>query len=371
MTDRIKRRTFLETSGTGILLAGQSVRAAAGDSVSIRPTDVASLPTPGIRVEMAWQRRDAPVLSSLMTNLDWCRTYCYAPHVLRTPDGYRMYYIGRTGNSSDLKSLMGFAIGMAVSQDGLTWERFGERPILTFEEVPWGAFALQTPSVLWDPDERRFKLWFIGITEWVRNAGGGTTELTQRLGYATSDDGVRWNVHPEPVFESGRRPCVHREGPGQYRMWMNSRPSRQESYLSLYQNVYDFRSDDGIRWNRSHEPVLRESAQHDQGCIYPCVCRDGERYFLWYGAYPKKEDKSFQIYVAESDDGTHFVNHDSAPAFSNSADRSRFDSFYVSTPCVLVEPDRYLLYYSAVSWAERAKGSYYQHIGVAVCPREV
>jgi predicted GH43/DUF377 family glycosyl hydrolase len=365
----MNRRDFLVTSGAGTLLTGAIWLPGFRNEIQAGKNDETSKTSPGISPDMDWQRRDEPVLSSTTTRVDWCKTYCYSPHVIRTSDGYRMYYIGRTGSSSELKSLMGFVVGMATSDDGLHWKPYGETPVLTFDNVPWGAFALQTPYVMWDEEEQLFKLWFIGITEWVRNSDGGTTEITQRLGYATSEDGIRWNVHPEPIFDSGRRPCVHKEGSGAYRMWMNSRPSRQEPWGSLYQNVYEFRSKDGIRWNRSDEPVLRQSDKHGQGSIYPFVCRDASRYFLWYGAYPKRESGIFQIYLAESEDGTNWLNHDSKSAFPIADDRNRFDSFYVSTPCVLVEPDRYLLYYSAVSWAQREKGSYYQHIGVAVCPR--
>lgn len=353
----MKRRDFLMTTGITALAAGMlPLRSAASESSAIAP-------------QMTWQRRDEPALSATTTELDWCRTYLYSPHVVRTNDGYVMYYIGRTGDSSKLTSLMDFVIGRATSPDGFHWKQHAD-PVLTSRDVPWGAFALQTPYVLWDDDEMLFKLYFIGITEWVRGTGGGTTEITQRLGYATSGDGIAWDVHPEPIFESGRRPCVHRFAKNDYRMWMNSRPARSDPFISLYQNVYEFRSHDGIAWSRSDEPVLRESEKHRQGAIYPFVSRDTGRYFLWYGAYPKDDHNTFQIYLAESDDGTHWTNHDDEPAFAIADDHERFDSFYVSTPCVLVEPDRYLMYYSAVSWEQREKGSYYQHIGVAVCPRD-
>ena len=75
------------------------------------------------------------------------------------------------------------------------------------------------------------------------------------------------------------------------------------------------------------------------------------------------------MYFLYFEDGTNWLNHDSQSAFPTSNDRTRLDSIYVSTPCMLVEPNRYLLYYSAVSWTHREKDSYYQHIGVAVCPR--
>jgi predicted GH43/DUF377 family glycosyl hydrolase len=210
----------------------------------------------------------------------------------------------------------------------------------------------------------------VAVTEWLRGDRALATEMTQRLGYATSSDGIRWDVHPEPIFGSARRPCVHKEGPGRYRMWMNSRPSREEPFSALYQHIYEFRSEDGIQWSRGEEPVLSTSEKHDPGgCVYPFVCHDENKYFMWYGTYPTQERAIFQIYLAESEDGTEWINHDSDPAFPISEDHDRFDSFYVSTPCVVIEPDRYLLYHSTVDWSKGEKGSYYQHIGVAVCPR--
>jgi len=368
MTLPVNRRTFLAKAGTQSLLAGTIGLPAAVDLAQAEQNNDGTQKTPSIAPDMPWQRLDKPALSSATNRLDWCKTYCYSPHVIRTPDGYRMYFVGRTGDSFQTQSLMKFVIGMATSDDGLNWKPHDE-PVLTVDDVSWGAFALQTPCALWDTEEQLYKLWFIGITEWVRRTDGGATEMTQRLGYATSPNGIRWQVHPAPVFESGRRPCVHKLGPSEYRMWMNSRPSRQDHWSSLYQNVYEFHSQDGIRWNRSETPVLRESDKHRRGCIYPFVCRDADRYYLWYGAYPKRKIGGFQIYLAESEDGTRWRNHDARSAFPSSEDRDRFDSFYVSTPCVLVEPHRYLLYYSAVSWSQRKKGSYYQHIGVAVCRR--
>ena len=371
MTPRVTRKGFLATStaiGVGALIEMCRFPCFSNRSAAAEQQDAGAKKVGGISADMPWQRRELPALSSTTVGLDWCQTYCYSPHVFRTRDGYRMYFIGRTGDSFTIRGLMGFVIGTATSKDGLQWEAHPD-PVLTADQVPWGAFGLQTPHVLWDQEEHRYKLWFIGISEWIYREEVGALEMTARLGYATSADGIRWDVHPEPIFESGRRPCVHKEDDGTYRMWMNSRPSFEEHWSSLYQNVYEFRSADGIQWQRSDQPVLRASAQHRKGCIYPFVCFDQKRYYLWYGAYPKREMGGFQIYLAESQDGTTWVNHDSPSAFPTSSDRTRFDSIYVSTPCVLVEPNRYLIYYSAVPWTQRKKGSYYQHIGVAVCPR--
>ena len=372
MTRRLTRRAFHATSATmGAGALSEMLRVPCFEnSAGAEQKDDEAKHVAGISADMPWQRQGLPVLSATTMRFDWCKTYCHSPHVFRTTDGYRMYFIGhtRTEEAWTIKDLMGFVIGTATSKDGLNWEAH-PHPVLTHDQVPWGTFGLQTPHVLWDEDEQLFKLWFAGFTEWIYRKGVGALEYTARLGYATSADGIRWDVYPEPIFESSRRPCVHKEERGAYRMWMNARPSRKDHWESLYQNVYEFRSADGIQWKRSDKAVLRASTQHRKGCIYPFVCREQGRYFLWYCAYPKREIGGFQIYLAESEDGTNWLNHDSQSAFPTSNDRTRFDSIYVSTPCMLVEPNRYLLYYSAVSWTHREKGSYYEHIGVAVCPR--
>jgi hypothetical protein len=116
MTLPENRRAFLAKAGTGALLTG-----AIGLHASVDPAwgERSKDQTP----DMPWQRRAQPALSSTSARLDWCETYCYSPHVIRTPDGYRMYFIGRTGDSFQTQSLMKFVIGMATSDDGLNCVR--------------------------------------------------------------------------------------------------------------------------------------------------------------------------------------------------------------------------------------------------------
>src|SRR5687767_10116346 len=124
---------------------------------------------------------------------------------------------------------------------------------------------VQTPFVLFDRAETVFKMWVVsGKTG--RNEQGGAAIYDQRIGYATSGDGIRWQAHPEPIYPSGRSPSVIKEGPGRYRMWMGSIPAAEQPEFKLraniydpaiYQNIYEFRSSDGIRWMREPQPMMR------------------------------------------------------------------------------------------------------------------
>ena len=328
-----------------------------------------------------WERLDTPVLSATAPRTPaWCSGRLYTPSVLREADGtYRMWFLG----SIDGPRVGAFDMGHAVSDDGLTWRIVGDEPVLRTTDVPFENSTLQTQHVLAD-EQFGYRMWFIATTDTQRDENGTVIENTQSLCHATSEDGIHWKVHPEPIFESGRRPCVHRLEGGGFRMWMNSRPSREQPWNALYQNIYVFDSDDGLNWTRHADPAI--SATEDRvGCIYPWVVRDGDRYVLFHAGYDKdwrREKRSiFQIYMAWSDDGITWEVDAEHAAFPVSRDPEKFDALYTSTPCVIADGDRWLMCYSAADtddWWTHPKtgekfekhGSVYMHIGVATAPRD-
>ena len=97
-------------------------------------------------------------------------------------------------------------------------------------------------------------MWFIS-GESERDEQNNLLSYGQRLGYAESDDGISWDVHPEPIYPSGRGPCVHRLEGGEYQMWMNSAPGPDEPFGVLAANVFGFASVDGIEWKRDLPPL--------------------------------------------------------------------------------------------------------------------
>lgn len=321
-----------------------------------------------------WIRRDDPILSALSTDQEWAKSKLYMPSVLYRDGKFRMWYVGErpwdaTRTPHELRA-NDRAIGYAESDDGIHWSPFDANPVLLPEDIPWApplgtpdtGPALQTPFVIYDEDENLYKMWFVSVTDLIRDENGKKIEMTQKLGYATSLDGINWDVWPEPIYGSGRSPSIIKEGPNQYRMWMNSRPSLDVSNKELYRNIYEFTSTDGIHWTRGAEPSIQPSGLVSS-TIYPQVVKEGGRYYMWYGGHVA--GGRFEIFAAESEDGTHWqIDHDT-PAFSASRDPERFDGRYASTPFVVALDDRFLLYYSARDLDKSA----YRHIGVATLPR--
>ena len=316
-----------------------------------------------------WQRHPEPILSAYTSEQAWCKVVLYTPMVIHHDGKYRMWFIGGSGSSRD----GALHLGYAESEDGFQWRPHPDNPILREEAVPCGP-RVQTPFVMFDPTDELYRMWFICLTKLERSASGGLLEMTQELCYATSADGLNWDLHPEPLYESGRRPCVIREPDGTYHMWMNSRPSRQHPPESLYENVYEFRSDDGIRWARSDGPVIRPSGPLCT-CVYPYVIKDDGAYHMWIGGHVTGQGR-FEIFSATSEDGTRWETHFDQPSFPATRDCEKFDGRYTSTPCVLKERDRYLLYYSARDCNDEYtdgegrklidRSGVYAHIGVAV-----
>ena len=93
MRQRVTRRVFLAASGAmgaRTLLTGAIGFAGPGNEARADQQGERGKKMPGIAVDMPWQRRKDPALSGTTTPLDWYKTYCYSPHVIRTGDGYRM-----------------------------------------------------------------------------------------------------------------------------------------------------------------------------------------------------------------------------------------------------------------------------------------
>ena len=77
-----------------------------------------------------------------------------------------------------------------ASTDGKTWDRAGEKPVLTAED-PWEKVAVMCPHVVYDAGRKEYRMWYSGGEQYEPNA----------IGHATSQDGLKWTRHEQnPVF---------------------------------------------------------------------------------------------------------------------------------------------------------------------------
>jgi len=282
------------------------------------------------------------------------------------------------------------------------WQRRGE-PILSaaLTKEAWSRVLLYMPCVL--RADGIYKMWYVGTAEHARGSS------YMHLGYATSEDGVRWEEWPDnPIAMDDEIPwgarfqcpfVLYDLQERIYKMWFTASHAEIEDVF-LSQQVGYGESEDGIAWDFRAEPVLGSgrrpcvleeedgyrmwvnalsptdpevkatcniaAARSANGidwtvegdavrpggifhsCVYPFVLRDRDGWAMWYGGHHIRRNTGwFDIAFAESADGKGWECRDTAPVFPAHSDARVFDGRYTSTPHILSLPGKFAMYYSA------------------------
>ena len=185
----------------------------------------------------------------------------------------------------------------------------------------WRGDYVGFPSI--EFDGKTYRMWFVGgqKTDDPRAPYG----YYERIGLATSTDGLNWTVANEgqPVLDLGPKGSVDAKGvthpfvmydDGVYRMWYSAIDGNNAGSLGLrprhvrIERICLATSRDGIRWTRenSGKPVLNLSTSRDamdtiQVDSVSIVKLDGI-YKMWYGGY-SGDRFHHKIGSAESRDG--------------------------------------------------------------------
>jgi hypothetical protein len=106
---------------------------------------------------------------------------CSSPWVMVEDGRWRMWYVSNRGwETDDRGTHYRVHIRYAESGDGVTWKRDG-RVCIDFRQA--GEYAISRPCVV--KDGSLYRMWY--------SYRGGT----YRIGYAESDDGLRWTRHDD------------------------------------------------------------------------------------------------------------------------------------------------------------------------------
>jgi predicted GH43/DUF377 family glycosyl hydrolase len=193
------------------------------------------------------------------------------PIVIKQGGKYRIWYTGQAKGKS--------WIGYATSDDGKTWARASDKPVLSAEQ-PWEKVAVMCPHVDYGDKQNLFRMWYSGGEQYEPNA----------IGFATSEDGLKWIRHaknpifqpdPNSTWEKDRvTACqVLKQGEWHVMFYIGFR-DRDHAQIGLA------RSRDGITgWQRHPaNPIISPSkGQWDADAVYkPFAIFDGKRWLLWY-----------------------------------------------------------------------------------------
>lgn len=121
----------------------------------------------------------------------WDAAAVKSPSVVWQGDSWLMFYTGhgyepKDGEAPPPGMVGASALGLATSQDGITWIKRSEPVFVGRADLPWEGGAVARTSVAWDGD--RYLVVYAGRT-------GGSR------GLATSADGVEWQrVSEQPIL---------------------------------------------------------------------------------------------------------------------------------------------------------------------------
>lgn len=255
--------------------------------------------------------------------------------VLYDGELYRMWYTA----AEDFESAG--AVGYATSTDGISWTKYAGNPVfLPGQSGQWDVAWAGSITVLFT--DSLFHMWY----------GGGNGSV-DRIGYATSPDGINWTRSPNnPVLSQGeagswdevgvQQPVVLFDG-ALFHMWYHS-PSGAGIFKIGYAT-----SDHGVIWTK-HEsnPVLEEGdiAEWDNTrVISPFVIKRDTRFHLWYQG---SNGQVSQLGYATSDNGSDWIKSDSNPVLSPGTEED-WDNFGVASPTLILNDTTFQMWYSGIN----------------------
>jgi predicted GH43/DUF377 family glycosyl hydrolase len=286
-----------------------------------------------------WYRHKSNPVLDIGIPGSWDNFVVWFPSILLINSVYCMWYGGKDGTT--------YRIGYATSPDGITWTKKPSAPVVNVGSGgSWEEWYVNGPSVIFDGIT--YHLWYTG-----------SNGVNQRIGYATSTDGISWTKSPSnPVLDTGPSPwdSVQIGAPSviydgiMYHMWYSG--SDGTNWRIGYAT-----SPNGISWTKSgSNPVMILGSTGDWDDEYvldPTVIFDGIRFHMWYAGYDgtisrigyatSLDGVSWQLYSGNLCPGTFGDGCvlDAGPPGS-------WDSIYAEDPTVVYDGKTYLMWYAGV-----------------------
>lgn len=219
--------------------------------------------------------------------------WCVLPHVVRTHDDrWHLYYTGNAGSGSGLSAFPG--LGLATSDDGITWTRHGDQPVLarSGEHGDPDAIGVAGGSVLQVPQADGPPQWRFYYTGCPTTGQAHALNQQKTICLAVSADGINWAKQGAVMLRDPDRdyedigvagPVVHLEPDGMFRMWYSAIGTRHGFYSICYAE-----SEDGIYWRRGGQPEANlqlsptGTGWEQQMVEYPTIIREGDHLRMFY-----------------------------------------------------------------------------------------
>ncbi|QDT27817.1 Alpha/beta hydrolase family protein [Gimesia panareensis] len=272
----------------------------------------------------SWQRDTTGPILELGRLGSYDDRHIFAPCVSQEKGTYSLWYCGSTGLVKDRM----FVVGLAKSDDGIHFRKSRQNPVFSFGD---GEHSVLTPTLLRSADGQtlrendRLRMWF-SATDFHDE-----TALHQ-LYETTSLDGVTWTEPGSDNLKHVYAPTILKTG-RTYQMW----------FTDVSQDPWCIRhasSLDGNKWRVSPDPVLELDQDWESGRLfYPTVLKLGDAYLMWYGSYWTERKNTTALGFAVSIDGLNWYKHPENPVLRPDPERP-WESHYVTSQSVMQLPDK-------------------------------
>lgn len=229
------------------------------------------------------------------------------------------------------------------------WVEYAKNPVIEFGDTMKN-FMWGDPSVI--KENGVYKMW-MGAEDITKNP------LEVKAYYATSDDGIDWDIRKEPVLRPTpgawdshgiEVPSVIKVG-STYHMYYTG---YDQDFSAAVYSIGHATSKDGINWTKDpNNPLIVPNEDPLKWGFFttaePAVVHHNGTFYLYYTSaksnYPA-EGAPFGILLATSKDGSTFTDGQIVHTLSSAYDPKVYRGY--STPAVYVDNGNFHLYYDIV-----------------------
>lgn len=202
---------------------------------------------------------------------------CVPLSVVELPDGkLYMYYVGfELGTKARYRMLT----GLAISEDGVNFQRYSNVPILERSDKEslfrCGPYTIYENGV--------FRMWYVAGSSWTRIDGKDLPNYT--INYLESKDGIHWG--------NTGRVCIDVEHDNEHgfgRPYVIKHDEIYKMFYSIRVNKLGYRlgyaeSKDGIEWTRMDSKMdldVSKSGWDSEVMAYTAVVNINEKWYMFY-----------------------------------------------------------------------------------------
>ena len=222
--------------------------------------------------------------------------------VVKHDGAYWMYYIGW---NPEVTVSYRLSIGLAISQDGIHFERYSSAPLMdrSLEEVYFNT----APYVL--KGEQGWEMYYVSCTSW--EVLEGKTEPQYTVKRAFSDDGIHWHrenkilLDYDNLGEAFGRPCLMNLSVAEKFLFFSYR--KLSGYRNVVGNAYQTayaQWDDKLKiWQKKYEDTLPLGQQGEwdeqMACYGHLFKHEGIYWMLYNGNDFGKSGFGYAQWIAE------------------------------------------------------------------------